>query len=76
MDRLRPWYPDISDILARKASGRRQHAALGFSAKLDILDAMRARVEPLVQARKLRAAKRRILQLDETPLHSRDQFKS
>jgi hypothetical protein len=49
-------YPDISDVLARKASGRRQRAALGFAEKLDILDTLRERVEPLVQARKSRRA--------------------
>jgi hypothetical protein len=32
-------YPDISDILARKAAGRRQRAALSFAEKLDIFDA-------------------------------------
>jgi hypothetical protein len=74
MNQPRPRYPDISDILAQKASGRQQHAALGFSVKLDILDAMRARVEPLVHARKIRAARRRILQLGETRHHSSDQF--
>jgi hypothetical protein len=47
-------YPDISDILARKASGRRQRAALSFAEKLAILDALRERVAPLVRARKLR----------------------
>jgi hypothetical protein len=47
-------YPDISDILARKASGRRQRAALSFAEKLAIVDALRARVAPLVRARKLR----------------------
>jgi hypothetical protein len=47
-------YPDISDILARKAAGRRQRAALSFAEKLDILDALRERVAPLVQARKAR----------------------
>jgi hypothetical protein len=47
-------YPDISDILARKASGRRQRAALSFAEKLRILDALKARVEPLVEARKVR----------------------
>jgi hypothetical protein len=52
-------YPDISEILARKAVGRQRQAALTFSAKLDILDAMRARVEPLIRARKNRAAKTR-----------------
>jgi hypothetical protein len=48
-------YPDISDILARKASGRRQRAALSFAEKLDILDSLKERIEPLVQARKIRA---------------------
>jgi hypothetical protein len=47
-------YPDISDILARKASGRRQRAALSFAEKLAIVDALRERVAPLVRARKLR----------------------
>ena len=46
-------YPDISDILARKASGRRQRAALSFAEKLDILDSLKERIEPLVQARKI-----------------------
>ncbi len=50
-------YPDISDILARKASGRRQRAALSFAEKLRILDALKERVEPLVQARKVRGEK-------------------
>jgi hypothetical protein len=49
-----PKYPDISDILAKKASGRRQLAALSFAEKLDALDAIRERVQPIVQARKLR----------------------
>jgi hypothetical protein len=50
----RPPYSDISDILTQKVAGRQQHAAHGFSEKLDILDAMRARVGPLVHARKIR----------------------
>jgi hypothetical protein len=49
-------YPDISDIFARKASGRRQRAGLSFAEKLDILDALKARLEPMVQARKSRRA--------------------
>lgn len=48
-------YPDISDILARKESWRRQRAALRFAEKLDILDALRERVAPIVTARKLRS---------------------
>ena len=47
-------YPDISDILARKAEGRRQLAALSYGEKLDILDALRARVEPIRRAREIR----------------------
>ena len=47
-------YPDISDILARKATGRRQRAALSFAEKLAILDAMRDRVAPITRARESR----------------------
>jgi hypothetical protein len=44
-------YPDISDILARKAEGRKTLAALSFCQKLEILEDMRARVEPIRKAR-------------------------
>jgi hypothetical protein len=47
-------YPDISVILAQKASGRRQRAGLSFAEKLAALDALKERVEPIVQARKAR----------------------
>jgi hypothetical protein len=56
-DRI-PKYPDISDILAQKALWRRQRAALSFREKLDALDALRERVQPIVQARKLREEQR------------------
>jgi len=72
MDQPPGQYPDISDILAQKAFGRERRAALKFSTKLDILDAMRARVEPLVRARRMRAAGRMVLQLGETSLHPPD----
>jgi hypothetical protein len=49
-------HPDLTEILARKASGRRQRASLSFAEKLDILDALRARVEPIQQAREIRKA--------------------
>jgi hypothetical protein len=52
--KLHSQYPDISDILARKASGRQQRATLSFEEKLAILDALKERVEPIVQARKIR----------------------
>jgi hypothetical protein len=52
-------YPDISGILARKTEGRRERAALSFAEKLDALDALRERVEPIVQAREARKKERR-----------------
>jgi hypothetical protein len=58
MKDLRPQYPDISDILAQKASGRRQRAALSFAEKLAALDALKERVDPIVRARKVRQAQR------------------
>jgi hypothetical protein len=49
-------YPDISDILARKALGRRYYASLSFGEKLDMLDALRSRIEPIIRAREIRRA--------------------
>jgi len=51
-------YPGISEILARKARGRKQLAALRFEEKLDILDSMRARTEPIRRARVVRKRRR------------------
>jgi len=53
-------YPDISDVLARKARGRNRLAALDFGEKLDILDAMRERAEPIRRAREIRARQRQV----------------
>jgi hypothetical protein len=47
-------YPDISDVLARKAEGRRNVAARSFGEKIDMLEAMRARVAPIRKARDAR----------------------
>ena len=38
-------------ILNRKAEGRRKMAALPFARKIEMLEAMRKRVEPIRQAR-------------------------
>jgi len=59
-------YPDISEILARKAAGRRQRAALTFAEKLDILDSLKENVQPIVDAREAR--KRR-----KTQAHSEEE---
>jgi hypothetical protein len=48
-------YPDITDILAQKARGRRERASLSFAEKLAILDKLRKEVAPIVQARQARA---------------------
>lgn len=47
-------YPDISDILALKSSGRRQRAALSFAEKLAILDALKERIRPFAAVRQAR----------------------
>ena len=49
-----PFYPDNSDIHARKAEGRRQRAKLSFAEKLAAVDELRARIEPIVRAREAR----------------------
>jgi hypothetical protein len=59
MKERHPQYPDISDILAHKAAGRRQRAALSFLEKLAILDALRERVKPIIQAREFRKQRKK-----------------
>lgn len=54
MERL-PTYPDIGDIIARKAKGRIERARLSFGEKLEILDRMRSDVAPIVRSRQARA---------------------
>lgn len=56
MENRQTQYPDISAILARKASGRRNNASLSFVEKLEMLDALRSRVEPIIRAREIRKA--------------------
>ena len=50
----RPSVLSLQDILARKAEGRRERAALSFLEKVEILEAMRKRVEPIRRAREER----------------------
>lgn len=51
-------YPDISDILARKAAGRRDLAKLDFWEKVRRMEALRERVRPLKEAREAARAAR------------------
>jgi len=50
-------YPDISDVLERKKRGRERLAALSFSEKIRILEAMRERDAMIRRARQARLNK-------------------
>ena len=47
-------YPDVTDILAQKARGRRERASLSFAQKLAILDKLRKDAGSIVEARQAR----------------------
>jgi hypothetical protein len=49
-------YPDISDILARKAEARKERAELSFGEKIAIVERLRERVAPFRRAREARRA--------------------
>ena len=59
MSKMGTTYPDISDILQRKAEGRKQIAARSFGQKIAMVEAMRDRLEPLKRMREAREAERR-----------------
>jgi hypothetical protein len=54
-----PVYPDISDILARKAQGRRHIARRSFGDKILMMERLRERLAPFKKACEGRAASRR-----------------
>jgi phosphoserine phosphatase len=51
-------YPDISDILARKAEARREIARRTFGEKIAMVEALRERLAPLKRAREQQIAAR------------------
>jgi hypothetical protein len=55
----KPNYPDVSDILARKAEGRREAAKRSFGEKIAWVEQMRERLAPLKRAREERQAAQR-----------------
>ena len=59
MKPTRPIYPDISDILQRKAEGRREAAQRSFGEKIAGAEEMRERLAPLKRAREERIAAQR-----------------
>ena len=52
-------YPDVSDILARKAEGRQEAAKRTFGEKIAWVERMRERLAPLKRAREERRAAQR-----------------
>src|SRR5215216_6776795 len=49
-------YPDVSDILARKAEGRRNISRRSFGEKIAMIEKLRERLAPLKRAREQRIA--------------------
>jgi hypothetical protein len=49
-------YPDVSDILARKAEGRFDIARRSFGEKIAMMEALRERLAPFKRARDQRIA--------------------
>jgi hypothetical protein len=49
-------YPDISDILQRKAEGRRDLARRSFGQKIAAMEALRERLAPFKRLREARRA--------------------
>jgi len=69
-------YPDISDILQRKAEGRREIARRTFGEKIAMMEALRERVAPFKRAREQRRAARLAAQTvagNDTPKKSDDE---
>ena len=54
MDKDSKILADVSDILARKAEGRREIARRSFAQKIAMIEAMRERLAPLKRAREMR----------------------
>ena len=60
-------YPDISDILKRKAEGRKDFAARTFGQKIAMVEAMRERLAPLKRMREKDQAEREQAKANQNP---------
>jgi hypothetical protein len=58
-------YPDISDILQRKAEGRRDISRRSFGEKIAMMEALRERLAPFRRVREQRLAAKRAAQTDD-----------
>jgi hypothetical protein len=59
-------YPDISDILQRKAEGRRDIARRSFGEKIAMMEALRDRLAPFKRLREQRLAAKQAAQIRST----------
>jgi hypothetical protein len=49
-----PKYPDISDLIARKAKGRLNIKQLNFGEKIELMEELRRRLAPIKALRRAR----------------------
>jgi hypothetical protein len=66
MKRPETIYPDISDILQRKAEGRREISRRSFGEKIAAMEALRERLAPFKRLREQRHAARQAAQGSKT----------
>ena len=52
-------YPNVEDIIARKARGRMERGRLTFGEKLDLLEKLRTEIAPIIRARLARELRQR-----------------
>jgi hypothetical protein len=57
-EKKEPVFPDISDVLERKAEIRRYRASRSFQEKIEAMEALRERLKPFKEARERRKAER------------------
>ena len=54
-----PTYPDNVAIFVRKAEGRKKRARMSFAEKLEALDELKSRTDPIARAREERTQSRK-----------------
>ena len=57
-EKKEPVFPDISDVLERKAEIRRHRAKRSFQEKVEAIEALRERLKPFKEVRERRKAER------------------
>ena len=67
MDETAPVFPDIADLLAQKADGRRARARMSFVDKILWVERARRELAPIDRLRRLRADQGRQASFADTP---------